>query len=70
MTVSKGVQKIKGKTSYKMQREFPALRKEYWGRRMWGRGYFACSRGNVTDEMMREYIDGHVDKDDNFHVSE
>ena len=70
VSVSKVVQKIKGKTSYKLQREFQVLRKEYWGQRMWGRGYFACSTGNVTDEMILEYIDGHVDKDDNFRVSE
>ena len=70
LSVSKVVQKIKGKTSYKLQREFTRLRKEYWGQRMWGRGYFACSTGNVTDEMIREYIDGHADKEDNFHVTE
>ena len=35
---SKLVQKIKGKSSYKLQREFPSLRKEYWGQRMWARG--------------------------------
>ncbi len=70
LSVSKVVQKIKGKTSYKLQREFVRLRKEYWGQRMWGRGYFACSTGNVTDEMIREYIDGHADKEDNFHVTE
>lgn len=70
VSVSKVVQKIKGKSSYKLQREFRALRKEYWGQRMWGRGYFACSTGNVTDEMIREYIDSHADKEDNFHVTE
>lgn len=70
VSVSKVLQKIKGKTSYKLQREFAGLRKEYWGQRMWGRGYFACSTGNVTDEMIREYIDRHTDKDDSFRVVE
>ncbi len=70
VSVSKVLQKIKGKTSYKLQREFGTLRKQYWGQRMWGRGYFACSTGNVSDQMIKEYIDGHVDKDDNFHVGE
>ena len=70
VSVSKVVQKVKGKTSYKLQREFQGLRKEYWGQRMWGRGYFACSTGNVTDEMIHEYIEGHMDKEDNFRVSE
>jgi putative transposase len=66
--VSKLVQKVKGKTSYKLQREFAALRKEYWGQRMWARGYFACGTGNVTDDMVRAYIDGHTETDDTFKV--
>jgi putative transposase len=68
VSVSKLVQKIKGKTSYKMQREFAALRKQYWGQRMWARGYFACTTGNVTDEMVRSYIEGHTETDDRFKV--
>ena len=67
---SKVVQKIKGKTSYKLQREFPSLRKQYWGQRMWARGYFAVATGNVTDEMIREYIEKHTDKDERFKVIE
>lgn len=64
VSVSKLVQKVKGKTSYKMQREYSSLRKQYWGQRMWARGYYACSTGNVTDEMLREYIENHPEKDD------
>ena len=70
VSVSKVVQKVKGKTSYKLQREFASLRKQYWGQRMWARGYFACSTGNVTDEMIREYIDGHTDTDDAFQTTD
>jgi putative transposase len=70
VSVSKVVQKIKGKSSYKMQRELAQLRKEYWGQRMWGRRYFACSMGNVTDDMIRQYIEGHRDREDSFHVSD
>ena len=68
VSVSKLVQKLKGKSSYKLQREFASLRKEYWGQRMWARGYFACSTGNVTDEMIKEYIKNHSEKDDDFQV--
>ncbi len=42
--------------------------KRVLGQRMWARGYFACSTGNVTDEMKKEYIHNHSDKDDDFHV--
>ena len=68
VSVSKLVQKIKGKTSYKLQREFAALRKQYWGQRMWARGYFACGTGNVTDDMVKAYIEGHTETDDAFKV--
>ena len=68
VSVSKLIQKLKGKSSFKLQREFASLRKQYWGQRMWARGYFACSTGNVTDEMIQEYIHNHSEKDDDFHV--
>ncbi len=67
---SKIVQKVKGKRSYKLQREFPLLKKEYWRQRMWARGYFACGTGNVTDEMIKSYIDNHIEGDDTFHIEE
>ena len=68
VSVSKLIQKLKGKSSFKLQREFASLRKQYWGQRMWARGYFACSTGNVTDEMITDYIHNHSGKDDDFHV--
>jgi putative transposase len=68
ISVSKLVQKLKGKSSYKLQREFASVSKQYWGQRMWARGYFACGTGNVTDEMVRQYIDGHQETDDTFRV--
>src|SRR5207247_8825008 len=36
--------------------EFPHLRKTFWGRHIWARGYFCCSTGNVTDEVVAENI--------------
>jgi putative transposase len=29
----------------------------YWGRHLWARGYFVASSGNVTDEVIAEYIE-------------
>ncbi len=68
VSVSKLIQKLKGKSSYKLQREFESLRKQYWGQRMWARGYFACSTGNITDEMIKEYIENHAEQEDDFHI--
>ena len=57
VTISRMVQRIKGKTAYKLLAEFAHLRKTFWGRHMWARGYFCCSSGNVTDEVITEYIE-------------
>ena len=70
VSVSKLLQKVKGKSSYKLQREYRELRKEYWGQRMWARGYFACSTGNVTDDMIKAYIANHSDNEDSFKICE
>jgi putative transposase len=32
------------------------LLKAYWGRDFWARGYFVASSGNVTGEVIQEYI--------------
>ena len=37
---------------------------------MWARGYFACTTGNVTDDMIKKYIDGHTETDDNFKIAD
>ena len=56
LTISRLMQFLKGKTSYKMMQEFPHLAKKFWGRHLWARGYFCVSSGNVTDEVIKEYI--------------
>ncbi len=40
LAISDLVRKMKGRSSFKVQREFPAVRKRYWGCRFWGRGTF------------------------------
>jgi putative transposase len=64
VTISRLMQKLKGSTSYKLLREYPHLRKQYWGQRMWARGYFCCSSGNVTDEVIKKYIEEQKHDDD------
>ncbi len=56
LSVSKLVQYIKGNTSRKLQMEYKELNKQFWGQHLWARGYFAASSGNVTDEIIEEYI--------------
>jgi len=54
---SKMMQAIKGKTSHHLLQDRRRLRKEFWGRHLWGRGYFVATTGNVSDEMVAEYIE-------------
>ena len=61
VAVSEFVKKAKGRSSRKIQQEFSELGKTYWGRHFWGRGYFSTTSGNVTDDMIDEYINTHVD---------
>jgi REP-associated tyrosine transposase len=56
MSASKIMQYIKGKSSRKLMMEFRHLNKQFWGRHMWARGYFVATSGNVTDEVIQEYI--------------
>ena len=71
---SKVMQYIKGKTSRKLMKEFGHIQKQCWGRHLWARGYFVASSGNVTDEVIKEYIRLQEetkpgDSDENFKVS-
>ncbi len=61
LAVAEFVKGAKGRSSRKVQQEFPELRKRYWGRHFWARGYFSATSGNVTDEMIDEYINNHYD---------
>lgn len=56
VTISRLIQQLKGKSSYRLLADFPQLRKRFWGRHVWVRGYFCRSSGNVTDEVIKAYI--------------
>lgn len=62
--VSDFVRRVKGCTSRKIQQEFPELRKRYWGQRFWARGYFSTTSGNITNEIISNYIDEHQPTDE------
>ena len=56
-SVSQVMGRIKGKTSRKLLSENRQLAKKFWGRHLWARGYFVASSGNVTDEVISQYIE-------------
>jgi putative transposase len=59
LSISEIVKKLKGRSSRLLQREFPHLQKRYWGQHFWATGYGAWSTGNITDEMVQEYLEHH-----------
>ena len=70
LSISDLVKKLKGRSSRKLQQEFPELKKRYWGQHFWAIGFGCWSTGNITDEMVNEYLEHHrkpeEDKDENF----
>jgi putative transposase len=51
------VQYLKGRSSQRLQEEFPELRKKYWGQHLWARGTSARRRARVDEKTLREYIE-------------
>jgi len=72
ISISSLMQQLKGKSSYKLLQENKQLQREFWGRHLWGRGYFVATSGNITDEVIMEYIENQdLEKDDeDFKISE
>ena len=69
VAISRLIQQLKGKSSYRLLAEFAEIRKRCWGRHVWARGYFCRSSGNVTDEIIKAYIEQQSqDSDDVFRV--
>jgi putative transposase len=69
VTLSRLIPWLKGKTDYKLLGEFPQLQQQFWGRPLCARGYFCCSSGKVTDEVIAQYIANQShDRDDDFRV--
>jgi putative transposase len=33
------------------------IRKQFWDRQLWARGYLPVSSGNITDKMIQQYIE-------------
>ena len=65
IAVSDLVQRLKGRSSRKMLDEFGELRRQFWGQHLWARGYFVASSGNVTDEVIAQYIEMQTEKPQN-----
>jgi len=65
---SKIVQYLKGKSSYRLQREFKEIQKRYWGQHLWGRGYFCATVGAVNEELIKQYVENQTEEDGDFKI--
>jgi len=65
MSPSEIMRRIKGNSSKKIFQEFPHIKKRYWGQHFWARGYFCVTAGELTKEMIREYLEHHFERNPN-----
>ena len=49
------MKRIKGASSERIFREFPGVKKRYWGQHFWARGYFVSTVG-ADEETIKRYI--------------
>ena len=64
------MKRVKGRSSTKLFQKFLRLKKRYWGQHFWARGFFCVTAGELTKEMINEYLEHHFERktEDNFDV--
>ena len=64
------MRRINGRTLSKLFEEFPHVKKRYWGQYFSARGYFCATVGQMTEEMIKQYLEHHFEPkaDDNFEM--
>jgi putative transposase len=69
LSISDIMRRLKGRSAKILLIEYSELKKRYWGGHLWGIGYGAWSTGNITDDMIQEYLNHHKEgpnSDQNF----
>ncbi len=66
------MKRIKGRSASKLFESFPYLRKRFWGRHLWARGFFCVTSGEVTESMIKNYLEHHFEPkvEDNFRTED
>ena len=68
---SEVMRRVKGRTAKRLLDDFPRLKKQFWGRHVWARGYFCVTSGAMTREKIEEYLAHHFEPKggaDNFEI--
>ena len=58
------MKRIKGRSARLLLEEFGSLKKRYWGRHLWSRGYFCVTVGQLNEAMIKEYLEDHGEEVD------
>jgi putative transposase len=61
LAISDLMRPMKSRSSHKVQREFPHLKKRYWGCHFWGRGYFSTTNGAITEDIVLRFLENHIE---------
>jgi putative transposase len=64
MAPSEVMRRIKGRVATKLFEEYPHIKRRYWGRHVWARGYFCATVGQMTQEMIKQYLEHHFEVGD------
>ena len=72
MAPSEIMRRIKGRSSAKLFESFLDLKRRFGGRHFWARGYFCATSSELTEEMIKEYLEHHFEPkvDDNIRTEE
>jgi putative transposase len=65
MAPSEIMRRIKGRSARKLFEEFPELKRRYWGKHFWARGYFCVTVGQLTEDMVKNYLEHHFEANPN-----
>jgi putative transposase len=62
---SEMMRRIKGRTASYLFEECPHLKKRYWGQHFWARGYVCATVGQMTEAMIKHYLEHHFEPNPN-----
>lgn len=62
MTPASVVKSFKGGSAKQWFIQFPETKQQLWGGHLWSPSYFMSTLGNVSQEIVAQYIDSQLDK--------
>ncbi|MFV0294110.1 MAG: transposase [Paracoccus sp. (in: a-proteobacteria)] len=60
LTIPDLMRKIKGRSSYRVQRECPHIRKHYWGVQVLGQGLIFNHQRTITEDIVLQDLENHI----------